>query len=334
MNRISRAALAGHLDKLAKTQILIAPGQADGVLLYRQVRQAQEIIWDFVRPVLSIKQFFFPPTERLMKIEKLGGEVQISETLPDENLIILGVRPCDGRGLRALDALFLDTPPQDPYYARRRDGATLIGLACQVTGPACFCDRTGGALDDPQGMDVMLYPHEEEYAVQVMTPKGLILVADWGLDIHQVSTYPPETKRNIPEMNTWPAQFQEPFWNQFSERCLSCRICTYVCPTCRCFDVRDEVITTNDGGQVYERLRCWDACAGEPYRRVAGGYNPRAEKGTRLRNRFFCKFYYYPQQYGPIACTGCGRCIDACPVNVDITEVLDFIARREETTGK
>ena len=74
-----------------------------------------------------------------------------------------------------------------------------------------------------------------------------------------------------------------------------------------------------------ERIRCWDSCAGENYRRVAGGKKARTDKGERLRNRFFCKFYYYPEQTGlgkTSACTGCGRCIDVCPVGVDITEVL------------
>jgi ferredoxin len=335
MNRISRDTLAQYLDGLAQTQTLVAPALTDGGLLYRPVRQADEIVWDYIRPVLSIKEYFFAPTERLLEIEKDGSEVRIKEALPDAQVVIFGVRPCDGRGLRALDALFLDTPPRDPTYASRREGATLIGMACQVRGESCFCTETGGAMDDPQGMDLMLYPQdEEEFTVQALTPKGLALAADWGLDIQQIDTPPGEVKSRIPDLKAWPPQFSESYWDQISERCLSCRICSYVCPTCRCFDVRDEAIAANDGGQVFERVRCWDACTGEPYRRVAGGHNPRADKGSRLRNRFYCKFYYYPQQYGPVACTGCGRCIDACPVNVDITEVLDYISRRGQALGE
>jgi ferredoxin len=117
-----------------------------------------------------------------------------------------------------------------------------------------------------------------------------------------------------------------------SERCLSCRACTYVCPTCRCFIIRDEVLPFTQGkpaAGAFERIRCWDSCEGENYRRIAGGHRQRAEKSERLRNRFFCKFYYYPEQYGlgqASACTGCGRCVDICPVNVDITEVLADLA--------
>jgi len=45
----------------------------------------------------------------------------------------------------------------------------------------------------------------------------------------------------------------------------------------------------------------------------------------------YCKFYYVPTDYQvEVACVGCGRCITACPVNIDISEVLQDVARREE----
>jgi ferredoxin len=119
----------------------------------------------------------------------------------------------------------------------------------------------------------------------------------------------------------WPEHFNNEYWAKISERCLSCRACSYVCPTCRCFATRDEALAPGE----FERIRCWDACTSENYRRVAGGHKPRAEKSERLRNRFYCKFYYFPEQYGlgaTFACTGCGRCIDVCPAGVDITEVI------------
>jgi len=328
MMRISQPDLNAQLDTLALSGTLIAPRLVDGVLLYRHVHGSDQIIWDFVRPVLSIKEFFFAPTEPLMRIEKFANEVRITETLPQDKQVIFGVRPCDARGLLALDALFLDNSPSDPYYARRRENTTLIGMACENPGPSCFCTRMGGALDDPQGMDLMLYPQEDGYALQAVTRKGQALLMSWGIEAPIEPALSREAVANIPPQEAWPDQFEDAFWQQFSERCLSCRTCAYVCPTCRCFDVRDEVVPSDDGSQLYQRIRAWDACAGEPYRRVAGGHNPRPEKGMRLRNRFFCKFFYFPQQAGPLACTGCGRCIDSCPVNVDITEVLDHMALR------
>jgi formate hydrogenlyase subunit 6/NADH:ubiquinone oxidoreductase subunit I len=129
-------------------------------------------------------------------------------------------------------------------------------------------------------------------------------------------------KTSVPQAEAWPQHFDNVFWARLADRCLSCRLCAYVCPTCRCFDVRDN----ESPGKEIKRLRAWDSCMAENYRRIAGGHNPRPAKADRLRNRFYCKFCYYPQDYGPVACVGCGRCIDKCPANVDIVEVLEGVA--------
>jgi len=335
MNAMPREELARWLDRLAGGKTLIAPRDVDGVLLYRPVTSSAEVVWDFTRPVMSIKDAFIPATERLLMIEKTGQQIRLIETLAEGEQVIFGVRPCDARGMKVLDALFLDTEPVDPYYARRRENTTLIGLACRELGPTCFCTTLGIALDDPRDVDVMLTEVEGGYAVQIVTAKGDALLKEargWGLDVEpqipdrsDLSTQQPV----ISDLRSldWPPYFNDEYWDRLAERCLSCRICAYVCPACRCFDVRDEAMPSNNGHNQYERIRCWDSCAGVNYRRIAGGHNPRPTKGQRLRNRFFCKFYYYPQQYGPVACTGCGRCIDACPENIDITEVLAHVGQ-------
>lgn len=332
MSIISRETLADWLNALAQEQTLIAPKKVSDVLLYRPVHSSSEIVWNYIRPVMSIKEAFFPPTERLLSIEKNGQSIRLSEFRPEGEQVLFGVRPCDARGLLALDALFIDTEPIDSYYAQRRRNTTIIGMACTQMSETCFCTSTGGAPDDSTGMDVIVYPLDGGFQVQVLTPAGERIAQSLDIRYFELGLQPPVPESrtypstySIPQRETWPAQFDDSFWAEMSERCLSCRICAYVCPTCRCFDVRDEPIYTGNGHHQYERIRCWDSCAGSVYRRIAGGHNPRAAKGERLRNRFFCKFYYYPEQYGPTACTGCGRCIESCPVNIDITEVIQHL---------
>jgi sulfhydrogenase subunit beta (sulfur reductase) len=359
---ISPEELNGWLDSLADSRVLIAPREADGVVLYRRVAKSDEIDRE-ARPVLSVKEVFFPPTERLFTIEKTGQEVHLVEALPEAPSIVFGVRPCEARAARLLDALFLDTNPTDAYYTRRRENTTLIGLACAEPGPTCFCTSVGGAPDAADDVDIMLYENGTSYLVEAVTEKGRFLIpgGEWKKttakpksSIDNPLRSAPGTLRSPqspprrsgdasqssiplaslegrsavvnPHSIPWPEHFGDAYWQRISERCLSCRACAYVCPTCRCFAVRDEML----GPGEFERIRCWDSCAGENYRRVAGGHRPRPEKGERLRNRFYCKFFYYPQQVGldgTSACTGCGRCIDVCPAGVDITEVLQDLGR-------
>ncbi len=337
MKVIAREALQAWLQHLADTRTLLAPHAVEGIVLYRPVEDiGSSVALDPTapRPAMSVKEAFFPPTERLMSVEREMDpqqtgrrRVRLKETLPEGERIIFGVRPCDARAAAVLDSAFLDAAPPDPYYARRRQATTLIGLACKEMGASCFCRSVGGAPDDPRHVDIFLSETEDGYAVRANTDRGRALLD--GVALSDSDAAAPASALNdpvaVPDPLAWPAYFDDPFWEQMSERCLSCRICAYVCPTCRCFDVRDEPLNDGTGSDRFERLRCWDSCSGAGYRRIAGGHNPRPSEGQRLRNRFFCKLYYFPQQYGPSACVGCGRCIDACPVNIDITEVLGHL---------
>jgi sulfhydrogenase subunit beta (sulfur reductase) len=328
---ISREQLHEWLEAIARKATLIAPKQVAGVLLYQPVGDIGEIEWDYVRPQMSAKEFFFPPTEQLMTIKLQDTDVQVNEAVFDQPQVIFGIRACDARGVLALDAMFSGTEPVDPYFKRRYDQTIKIGLACQEVGPYCFCTSVGSGPKDASGMDIQLIEKDDEYILKVMTERGDKFIAESGIDLTYLSSrlvvdrqeFYPEPDRLRDE--TWPVHFKDNFWDEYSERCLSCRICAYVCPTCRCFDLRDEALPSNNGQSNYERVRCWDSCAGAVYRRAAGGHVQRSEKGERLRNRFYCKYYYYPKQYQAEACTGCGRCVELCPVGIDITEVLDYM---------
>jgi sulfhydrogenase subunit beta (sulfur reductase) len=327
---ISLEQLNSWLDNLASSNPLLAPRQVEGVLLYHRVIKSDEISRQPGRPVLSIKETFFPPTERLFTVKKTGGQIRLDETLPPGPAVIYGVRPCEARGIRLLDDLFIDTPPVDLYYERRRKNTLLIGLACQEMGPTCFCTSVGGAPDEAGHMDIMLFAIDGAYLVQAVTEKGgqIIPRGAWETTTVEPSKPKIDSRYVIPDPQPipWEEHFRDSYWTKIAESCLSCRACAYVCPTCRCFAVRDEM---NSPGS-FERIRCWESCASENFRRVAGGKRARPEKGERLRNRFYCKFYYYPEQTGKpgtSACVGCGRCIDVCPVGVDITEVLRDLRR-------
>jgi len=332
MKHISHDELQRWLDLLAGENTLIAPKDVSGVLLYRPVGNSREIAWGFTRPQMSIKNAFFPITDELFSISKQGGQLQVQETLPQGKQVIFGARPCDAHGIQILDAVFINKQPVDPYYATRRENSTLVGLACREIHSSCFCTSVGGSPDDASRMDVMLYEMENGYAIETITPKGEELVSSIQHSTDEIEKpiyHYPDHQFPDPGSVKWAAHFSDDYWQALSDRCLSCRVCAYVCPTCRCFITRDEPGETT--GQ-YERIRCWDSCNGANYRMVAGGHRPRSEKSERLRNRFLCKFYYYASQYSlaeTSSCTGCGRCVDACPVNVDITEVLNDFGRLE-----
>lgn len=323
---ISHDNLVAWLDELAGERVLIAPRDiGKGHIHYRPVADSSEIAFDYTRPDMSAKEFLFPHTERLMRIEKRGSEVTLHDYFMEKEQVLFGLRPCDAHGFVAFDALFRDKDPVDAHYVRRREMTTLVGLSCPQMWKNCFCTSFGGAPDDPTHLDVLLTAVDDGYAVQPVTEKGDALLASAG--VQEVSDLTrPQVPRNEPvpvlPMEEWGGLFNEDYWLRLGERCLSCRLCTFVCPTCRCFDLRDEPVASGTSLVIHERMRVWDACTAPNYRTIAGGHNSRPLKGQRIRNRYYCKFYYYPKDFGPLGCVGCGRCIDVCPVNIDIAEML------------
>jgi formate hydrogenlyase subunit 6/NADH:ubiquinone oxidoreductase subunit I len=325
MKFLARNELERWLRDLSMEQRLFAPVEEDGVLLYKQVEQLEEIVWDFLRPVKSIKEILFPQTEHLMTFEKHDDEVKLTNSFRAQPTVIFGVRSCDARGALVLDKVLIEAKPEERYYQARRKNTILIGLACKQMGDTCFCTSVGGSPDDSTGMDVMLHEVEGGYLVEVVSKTGEEIVAKLALQESELPKpiFEGSPEFRIPVEEVWRKSFKSPLWSEAADRCLSCRICAYVCPTCRCFDVRDEKLPSHNGNEYSERVRCWDSCSGEVYRRIAGGHNPREAKADRLRNRVYCKLYYIKEQSGYLACTGCGRCVESCPVNIDITEIME-----------
>jgi sulfhydrogenase subunit beta (sulfur reductase) len=330
MKLTTRNALATWLDGLAKRNTLIAPRLVESELFYRLVTSSAEIVFDFERTILSPKAFFLPDTEVILEVEKRDREVTLHEPAHTRNQVLFGIHPCDARALRILDALLLDHTPADAYYSAHRDKTVLIGLACARLWDDCFCTSLGSGPYDTSAVDVMLYKSDIGYWVLPVTDKGAALLED--LEAEERDQPAPTFDRSaerVPVLapEAWKALFDSAYWPRLADRCLSCRACTYVCPTCRCFDVRDDTVAAGPGYAHIQRLRAWDSCLATGYRRIAGGHNPRPATTQRLRNRYYCKFCYSPHDFGVVACVGCGRCINVCPVGIDIAEMLADVAR-------
>ena len=324
-------ALRAWLDRLAAETDLVGPRNVDGHILYRPVSSGGEVVLDFQRPELSAKDHLLPATEILLEIEQHGQDVALEEVLPKRTQVVFGIRPCDAHGLAAIDALFLEQDPPDLHYQRQRERTTLVGLACAKMWEGCFCTSVGGAPDDASHVDVLLRAADGGYGVEPVTEKGEAILEGLASEERKGEVVRPQTDAElVPTVppDKWRPLFDHEMWMRHGERCLSCRICTYACPTCRCFDVAERVTAVRAGSTYVERIRVWDACTGTNYRRVAGGHNPRPTKPERLRIRFICKFCYYPEDFDPLGCVGCGRCIVSCPVDIDITEVLRDVAER------
>ncbi|MFC1899633.1 4Fe-4S dicluster domain-containing protein [Chloroflexota bacterium] len=327
---LSKKALLSWLGNLIKEQTIIAPTRVDELILFRPIKDTDNIVLDFHNTAISPKEYFFPETDVLFTIDNKNGasELQLPGVTP--GTVIFGIRPCDAKGIRLLDFPLLEEPA-DTAYAERRLKTTLVGLACIQAEPQCFCTSIGSGPDTSEDLDILLTPVDDVYIVEAITEKGEALLATAVLDESDITPPPPPSLVILPVEGVSVAireAFEDPYWDRLADRCLHCNTCSYVCPTCYCFDIRD---SWSKG--TIERLRTWESCQSPGFRRIAGGHDPRLAKGSKLRQRFAHKLLYFPEQFGAFGCVGCGRCLNACPVNIDIREVINDVNKEGGRVG-
>ena len=239
------------------------------------------------------------------------------------------VRPCDARGLIILDRVFLGET-EDESYRRARRNTTIVGLHCLQPDRHCFCTSLGGGPFETEGMDLALTPLEgERFFAQGLTEKGKAALASLSgkqagaaerkalEELRKTAEAAIRRRIEVPDQQIMAEQFDSPYWGEVSRSCLTCGICSYLCPTCHCFDIVDE---------GYLRLRCWDTCSSDTFTRTAAGEDHRREKRSRYRQRIYHKFSYFKENFDTYSCVGCGRCTRYCPVKIDIAEIVNSIA--------
>jgi len=72
-------------------------------------------------------------------------------------------------------------------------------------------------------------------------------------------------------------------------------------------------------------MRSLDACYYEGFSRMAGGYNPVATRSLMMRRKFYHKLVQQLDEFNQAGCTGCGRCNEICPGNVNWLESIKRI---------
>ena len=295
------------------------------------VRLALGDVLDFSHgnAVLPLKALFFPQREPLLVFE--NGETR-EAPLPDERVTVLGARPCDVAALGDLDEIFLQTEPVDPYYQRRRQLTTIVSFACTSPLSTCFCTSFGAGPGAAHGADVLATNLGGEILLVACTAKGEESIsrvehslghADQAqIDAAEATTRTAAERMTRLDLDGIDAalgdRFDDPLWAELGEVCIACGTCSYLCPTCHCFDITDEV---KNGNGV--RVRTWDCCAYPLFTAHASGHNPRPTQMERWRQRMMHKFRYAVQNHGRFFCVGCGRCIRGCPVNLDLRIALE-----------
>ena len=292
--------------------------------VFDSLQSASELRLDYDVTILPPKKYLLPPRETLVEF-KLNGSPSAEPCIPKPSpTVLIGIHPYDMVAVNQLDRLMSEANP-DPNYLARREALTVIGVDPIRAGERAFWGAMGCDVVE-EGFDLWLSDIGDAYVVEIGSHKGASLLAKYAeardATVKDLQARL-ELREGLKELGTTSAvrfsptelpgilrrSFDCAIWAEQASKCLSCGSCNLVCPTCYCFDVKDDVDISLKTAQRY---RVWDGCVLEDFAKVAGNENFREERLQRYRHRFYRKGMYLYDKYGYIACVGCGRCAAAC----------------------
>ena len=307
-----------------------------GQVNYKAWTPDAKVSLETLKTVKSPKDAFFPQSENLYTVQRDGKKLSIQpEALKEQNFVVFGMKACDIQGVKVLDNVFL-SDPVDSFYAARREHGTIVAMACHEPEESCFCKVFGIDCAEPAA-DVATWMVDGELYWKALTDKGealtkavesLLTEAD-GTDAEKLETEKTAIRAIVEKLpysdlslegwngDALTEKFNSPVWEELYKPCLACGTCTFVCPTCQCYDIKDY-----DTGHGVQRYRCWDSCMYSDFTMMAHGNN-RTSQMQRFRQRFMHKLVYYPaNNNGMYSCVGCGRCVEKCPASLNIVKVI------------
>jgi ferredoxin len=325
IKKLDKAAFDKWISVCIESQRVFGVQAKDDRFVFAPLANAEDLRLDYDVTILPPKKYFLPPRETLLKFDRKEG---FESVFDNEPFVLFGVHPYDMIAISQTDKLFA-MDQYDTHYFDRRQKATIVACDVQNASKEVFAGCMGTATVD-DGFDILITKIDSEYLVDIRTEKGQAL-ADTIKDAEDADEMSLKLRKLVWADNTELLQkhklhvrpdvlprlldrsYEHPVWEEKAQRCFSCGSCNLVCPTCYCFDVRDDVEWSLQKGQRY---RVWDGCLLSEFAAVAGGHNFRRNRADRYRHRYYRKGKYVPEKIGEVACVGCGRCITACTANI------------------
>jgi ferredoxin len=307
--------LRSLLQKIMQSSELIAPVKTD--LVRFQVVEDPHDICLTEQSFYPVKEFIFRKHEVLVSF---NGKKVITPVLEPKERVIFGLRRCDLNAIMHQDKALIEV---DVNYRAQRQNLTLIGYHCnEAPSQYCFC----GTLELKDFYDMMFFDRGDEFIVDVATENGSRIIGKYPEFFRKSNHKVTEADKKIKNADRLfktdiSKLYDHPDWQKGVDKCLSCAACTSLCPTCYCFEIKDEV-SIHDTKKV-DRVREWSSCQLKGFSRVAGNHVFRDNRKERFKHRIYHQLDYFKKRYGINMCVGCGRCITACPTRIDFVDIIN-----------
>lgn len=337
---------AKGIEKSRKTYRLFGPVKDKNGVFIRTLEKDMLPDMTINDSIMSVKSVLFPQTEKILfaTLDEAKEDHHIMKRVEFDSSprAVVGIRPYDAKAIELVKMNFDTDDYRDPYWCDAYEATTFVGVGINKPGPFDFSTSVGTGPFSESGLDVLMADLDNAYLAKILTDKGEAFMKSCGFEKNAdekesqalFDILRKEAEKNIISHidagklkdKTVLELHEAPFWDDIAFACINCGTCTFVCPTCWCFDIQDETKQKSAS-----RFRNWDTCMSPLFTKHATGHNPRDSKTQRVRQRFMHKLKYFQDKYDKgIMCVGCGRCVKSCPVNIDIREVCKIMNSYEK----
>ena len=318
---VKKEVFSRFLNKVMKNNDLVAPveGSKEKKVkksYFKKIDSPDEIYLE-KKTYYPVKGFFFDRNEIIFNFK---GNKIIEPEIRLRPMVFFGLRKCDLNSIWHQDIVFLDENA-DPFYKARRDSSLLIGLHCNEGDDYCFCN----SFELKNFFDIMFYDKGDFYGVELGSEKGEKFVSKFvEFFVRADNVITEEDRKTINKKSLKNSDIKDFYnkdeWKQGADKCVSCGACNFLCPNCHCFDFEDSVDFSLKTGK---RIRRPASCQLRSFTRVAGDHIFRISRLSRFKHRIYHQIQYFKDRHNVIFCTGCGRCIEGCPVRIDWVDIIN-----------
>lgn len=278
--RVTKDNLIQVLKEFQRGYKTIVPVKEKDGIKYCELKEDSRIVLDFTNTT-------FPPVKDIF----FNFDRDIN---PWEKRIVFGIRPCDVKSLMVMDEVFIKGKTKLEFYRKQREKTTLIAAVCKEYGKSCFCSYLGADPTKAPGADVLTMVDDTSVYFEPLTSKGREIFKELHLQRYRF----PRIKINnfnkikIEQMfnkekkksNT----FSSLFWEQITDYCEKCQICSSVCPLIKPVADKNGIIK-----------KCY------------------------IKQKLMLKLNEMHRKIQAISCVGCGRCIRSCPLNNNMKKIME-----------
>lgn len=289
------------------------PVSKDRRVFYEKIESPESISLSRSKPIISLKKVLFP--NRL--------DISLKR---DRKIALIGLPNCDAWALSRL----YDQLDGTDLLPNRND--IFVAVSECLQDDTCFCAEVG--INTIAPADLFIREYKSGFEVYALSKKAEKIIKTIGVKSDTTpldqSVFKKEGDPIDLNLLTKTIENKEKsikFWQDISSACFGCGACSTVCPLCFCFrqDKLNEI-----SGKTQTCLK-WDSCFAKEFSEIQCHHDHRPSNSDRLYNWYHHKFVRSPRDSKDVLCTGCGRCIKACPANLNMKNIITSLLAKENS---